>query len=432
MVVEFSVGNFRSIKEMQTISFAATGLKSPSESAQVDADNIEEEGGIRLLKTIGIYGANGSGKSNVIRALVYFLQAISNEPSSQSNLGPLCDPFFYQCDAKDSASFYQIVLIIRNRKYRFGFTVKKNLNYPDDKSDSKEVIETEWLYGTRDKNMIKYFTREGTETDVEKTTENEKVPALPYKHTLYLTHEAAFDKDGPSATIRNYVKGWVLNNMSTGFAAFRHNTLRVIELENKKKDLLQLLNDFNLKYDDISIERDEKAGQALVNHDKIILSRSFINQNNVVENIKLNLATTESSGTQKLFDFIGIFLRNLDVSYSAFFIIDEIDSNFHPALLIKIIKLFNDPIVNKSHMQLIFTSHDTNLMSPSIMRRDQFYFTEKREDNSTRLYSLGDLKGIRNDADFAKQYLMGIYGAIPYFEQNVPMAANLSDGTLES
>ncbi|RZJ86039.1 MAG: ATP-binding protein, partial [Chryseobacterium sp.] len=125
----------------------------------------------------------------------------------------------------------------------------------------------------------------------------------------------------------------------------------------------------------------------------------------------------ESAGSQKLFDLAGLLLLTFNFKESAFIILDEIDSNFHPSLLIQLIKLFNDPEINKSNSQLLFTSHDTNLMSPAIMRRDQFYFTEKNEDFATRLYSLADLKGIRNDADFAKQYLAGYYGALPVLEK---------------
>lgn len=117
-----------------------------------------------------------------------------------------------------------------------------------------------------------------------------------------------------------------------------------------------------------------------------------------------------------MFDLAGLLLLTFGLPQSAFIILDEIDSNFHPSLLIKLVSLFNDPEINRSKSQLLFTSHDTNLMSPAIMRRDQFYFTEKKEDNSTRLYSLADLKGIRNDADFAKQYLAGYYGAVPVLE----------------
>src|SRR5690606_5492801 len=124
----------------------------------------------------------------------------------------------------------------------------------------------------------------------------------------------------------------------------------------------------------------------------------------------------ESAGTQKMFDLAGLILRAFSLDDPAFIILDEIDSNFHPSLLIQLINLFNNPDFNRSNTQLLFTSHDTNLMSPKIMRRDQFFFTKKKEDHSTRLYSLSELKGIRNDADFAKQYLSGYYGAIPILE----------------
>src|SRR5690606_41292869 len=95
------------------------------------------------------------------------------------------------------------------------------------------------------------------------------------------------------------------------------------------------------------------------------------------------------------------------------FISDEIDSNFHPSLLQKLIGIFQNSKINRSNAQLLFTSHDTNLLNPNFMRRDQFYFTEKTIYDETILYSLADLRGIRNNADFARQYLAGLYGATP-------------------
>src|SRR5687767_5329326 len=97
MIVEFSVKNFRSIKELQTLSFVATKLDSNREKFQdVDENNITVEDDTRLLKTVGIYGPNGSGKSNIIRAFDYFIHAIRSEPSSESMLSSLCDPFLFQ------------------------------------------------------------------------------------------------------------------------------------------------------------------------------------------------------------------------------------------------------------------------------------------------------------------------------------------------
>jgi AAA15 family ATPase/GTPase len=191
----------------------------------------------------------------------------------------------------------------------------------------------------------------------------------------------------------------------------------LLEKENKKNDFLELLSSFDLKYDDIIIDRDSTDDKVTnVSQDKIIMVKHYIKKDNTELVINLNLEYCESEGTKKIFDLAGLLLKSFNLSVAPFIIIDEIDSNFHPSLLIKLIGLFNNPKINKSNAQLLFTSHDTNLMSPSVMRRDQFYFTEKNEDESTRLYSLSDLKGIRNDADFAKQYLAGFYGALPVLE----------------
>src|SRR5690606_26972633 len=122
MIVEFSVKNFRSIKELQTISFSKTGLKSSEKNQQVDINNIASDGGMELFKTIGVYGANASGKSNVIKALDLFIRTITREPSSQSNMSDLCAPFLYQGDAENTESFFQLMIIIDNVKYRYGLT----------------------------------------------------------------------------------------------------------------------------------------------------------------------------------------------------------------------------------------------------------------------------------------------------------------------
>jgi AAA15 family ATPase/GTPase len=98
MIVEFNVKNFRSIKELQTISFVATGLKSAERYSEVDANNIAVADDMKLFKTLGIYGANASGKSNVIKALDLFHKVIDKEPSSNSNLSDINDPFLFQDD----------------------------------------------------------------------------------------------------------------------------------------------------------------------------------------------------------------------------------------------------------------------------------------------------------------------------------------------
>ena len=414
MIVDFSVKNFRSIKELQTLSFVTSGLKSAEKFSGVDINNITNIDDTQLFKTIGIYGANASGKSNIIKALVYFIKTITNEPSSESNMSSLCDPFLFQDNDEDS--FFQITLIIDNKKFRYGFTVKQNPQGSDNINErfSKEIITSEWLFGTKEKNMGEYFTRNKNVIVNDKLPNNEKIPPLSYEHTLYLTHAAAFDKNGVCQKVRDFFTGYVVSNLYNNHEDFRWFSIYYLKSENQKREFLNLLSAFNLSYSDASLQDDEEISMnKIFPQNKISFSKNYTNSNNKVLDIKLNLEKNESSGTQKLFDLAGLLLRAYSLSRPALIIIDEIDSNFHPYLLVKLIEFFNNPSINKSNSQLLFTSHDTNLMSPSIMRRDQFYLTEKNEDNSTRLYSLADLKGIRNDADFAKQYLAGFYGALP-------------------
>jgi AAA15 family ATPase/GTPase len=418
MIVEFSVKNFRSINELQTISFVASGLKSSEQNSIIDTNNISKIKDIALFKTLGIYGANASGKSNIIKALDYFIRTIYSQPTSVSNLSSLCQPFLFQKDSESTESYFQIVIIIKETKYRYGLTVKKNLNEKNNSQESSsEIITNEWLYADKAKNMTPLFIRTGSKIGKINLQNKNKIPqSLPFKHTLFLTHASAFDTNGDCFIITDYLRRLATSNFDLNHDKFRW--LSINHLDNDlihKNKFINLLSTFNLKYDDIILDKESENNKDVFPQEKVTLSKQFKHNNESIY-INLNLRNNESSGTQKMFDLAGLLLRAFSLREPAFIILDEIDSNFHPALLIKLVDLFNNPNINKSSSQLLFTSHDTNLMSPSIMRRDQFYFTEKLENNSTRLYSLSDLKGIRNDADFAKQYLAGYYGALPYLD----------------
>ncbi|WP_108425461.1 AAA family ATPase [Flagellimonas amoyensis] len=417
MLIEFSVGNYRSIKDVQTISFVPTGLKSPEKYDSIDKNNIARLHGYQTFKTVGIYGANGSGKSNLVKALDNFIKVVTQEASSSSNMEALCDPFLYQDDSEYSECYFQIVLVIDEKKYRYGLTAKRNPKQKEegDSSWSKEIVTNEWLFGTKEKNMAELFIRTGADIKKDRLPNNESIPpTVAYEHTLFLTHAAAFDSEGVSQKIRNYLGHWTISNLNSEHERFRKMSVNMITSRGKKDEFLDMLSSFDLRYSDVEIEDEEEIKNSkLIPQNIINLSREYSPLEGNNRSVFLNLQYNESVGTQKLFDLAGLLLITFNLSKPAFVTLDEIDSNFHPSLLIKLIKMFNDPSINKSQSQLLFTSHDTNLMSPSIMRRDQFYFAEKNEDQSTRLYSLADLRGIRNDADFAKQYLAGFYGALP-------------------
>lgn len=428
MIVEFSVKNFRSINSLQTISFVSTNLKSSEDNKLVDLNNIVSDSETKLLKTIGIYGANASGKSNIIKALEFFCEAISDLPSPESRLFKLAQPFLYQDDSENTESFFQIVLIIEGKKYRYGFNVKKNPKANNNPEISKEIITKEWLFGPKNTNQGKYFTRTNLEVDKSGLPNNENIALLEYEHTLFLTHAASYSKD-ICAKIRNSIQGYITTKFSVGSDFYRFHSILHVENVELKPVFLDFLRSFGLNYNDIYFERDERS----VSNNRFPLDKLFLEKtacHDEKTNITLNMQENESDGTKKLFDIAGLLLYAFRIKVSGLIILDEIDSNFHPSLLIKLINLFNDPKINKSNAQLLFTSHDTNLLNPSLMRRDQFYFAEKDENEATKLYSLAELKGIRNDADFAKQYLAGFYGAVPMLSEFLNDKKLENNGTL--
>ncbi len=430
MIVEFSVKNFRSISDLQTVSFVATNLKSSIENESVDLNNIVSDNGMKLLKTIGVYGANASGKSNIIKALEFFCDAISDLPSPESRLSKLSQPFLYQNNSEDTESFFQIVLIVEEKKYRYGFTVKKNPEAINNPNVSREIITSEWLFGPKNTNQGKYFSRKNLEVDKASLPGNENIAPLEYEHTLFLTHAASYNKD-ICAKVRQAISGYITSKFSARGDFYRFHSIRQIDNSELKPRFLEFLRSFGLNYNDIYFKKDDDTSSSnRYPLEKLFLTKSACYDESV--NVILNMQENESDGTKKLFDIAGLLLHAFNIKVSGLIILDEVDSNFHPSLLIRLISLFNDPEVNKSNVQLLFTSHDTNLMNPSLMRRDQFYFAEKEQNEGTRFYSLADLKGIRNDADFAKQYLAGFYGGVPMLSEFLNDNNANNDGTLGS
>jgi len=428
MIVEFSVKNFRSIHRLQTISFVATNLVSSKENSHVDENNIFEDGDQRLLKTVGIYGANASGKSNMIKALEYFAQAVEDLPSPKSRLSDVASPFLYQDAAENTESFFQILLIVEGKKYRYGFTVKKNQAALKERGASREIITSEWLFGPKTKNQTKYFTRKNLDIDKSNLPEGGDIAPLKHEHILFLTHAASYNQE-TCRNLQSAIGGRVTHQFRHKKDFFRYHAVNILETQDQKSQLINFFQSFGLPYKDIHFKKDDELERL----DEYPLEKLFLVKDGMQassNDVVLNMQKHESDGTQKLFDLAGLLLLAFSFPVGGLIILDEIDSNFHPALLVKLIEVFNNPEINKANVQLLFTSHDTILMNPSLMRRDQFYFTEKQADESTKLYSLAELKGIRNDADFAKHYLAGFYGALPMLSEYVNQNTTQDAGTL--
>ena len=181
---------------------------------------------------------------------------------------------------------------------------------------------------------------------------------------------------------------------------------------NKKKWIRDFLTPLSLGFQDFDLVKTND------DNDKIITYHNKYNKEGKIVGIhEFDLLKQESAGTNKLYDMAGSLIATLRLGGPT--IIDELDAKLHPLLTVAIVKLFHFPEHNKKNAQLIFATHDTNLLNNGLFRRDQIYFTEKDHFEATDLYSLveyrePDGKKIRNDRSFEKDYIEGRYGAIPY------------------
>ena len=410
MILDFSVGNYRSFNSIQTLSFRATSLVS--DDKEVDSNNIVYAEGGRLLKTIGLYGANGSGKSNLLKALGIFRRLVQISLISETIMEKAPDPFKLSDADYEEIGFFQIQLMLQNKKYRYGFSLKK-----------PGIVSQEWLFGPAEHNETWYFKRTGQEIEVNKEWFQEGTD-LPLQNlranTLFLTFVSSYN-----GTIAQTIRKFIINRIKFDVSGNRIRTSLTMPTsirgssssgatnslirEGYKSLVLDMLKNAGLIYEDIYIEKIDDFRES------VYLLKKMGNKNSDGQTlVEMDLDNNESAGTRKFFSLIGL-LNNLFEKGGAL-VSDEIDNNFHPSLLRHFLKLFNDPNINKANAQLLFTSHDTNLMQPDILRRDQLYFSEKSRIEESILYSLADLKGIRNNADFARQYLAGYYGALPILE----------------
>jgi len=381
-----------------------------SKNSELDTNNvIKVSDKLSLLKSAAIYGANGSGKSNVVRALrtmiVFVRESFRNEDLGRF----IIEPFFLDSDSFSNPTFFQLVFTINSIRFRYGFELYRN-----------EVI-SEWLYGTPDKSEVYFFTREGTKIKInkERFSEGKGLSNKTTNMNLFINIVKAFNGQ-LSRQIFDFLTTNIVISTGINDSYFRDSTISMVQNKNSKQQILYLLNLADVGIHDIFYKKDppKKIGISQSSGDPIFApetgSLSAVRSLMYLENASREwmLDEHESDGTIKLFNYSGVIIDALISGKTLF--LDEFDARLHPMLTKKIVEMFNSPTLNKNGAQLIFVTHDTNLLDNSLLRRDQIYFTEKNKMQETVLYSLADFKGIRNDASYEKDYINGKYGAIPF------------------
>lgn len=425
MLIEFTVANYRSFKDATTFSM----IKAPDKSKESvrHPDNVfEVNKKLTLLKSAAIYGANASGKSNLLKAMAFVkdfvLKSVDRPPRSKIEV----ESFRLSTETESAPSCFEIVLWLDDKQYRYGFKA------------NRECIHEEWLYHTKQRET-QLFYRQGTKIDIAPRAfkEGERLADKTRPEALFLSVVAKFNGE-----ISKRIFGWFeqfdVIPFNIAFDVVAYRVILPTLIKDKRlnlTELVELIKPLDVGIADVlmtqaplsdnAFQQDLPAELAelkevLLKHSGVEVTKFLTLHNqydqaqNSVGTINFELTEHESAGTQKLFGLAGLILVALKQGH--ILILDELDTQLHPLVTRELIDLFHSTITNPHNAQLIFTTHDTTLLDSDMFRSDQIWFTEKDRYGVTNLYSLVEFKNVRDedDAHFEKQYIIGKYGAIPY------------------
>ncbi|WP_071891361.1 AAA family ATPase [Hymenobacter sp. PAMC 26628] len=423
MLISFSVRNFRTFRERVEWSLVASPDKTREEDNVVDLPAF----GLRLLKSAVVYGANASGKSKLVDVLEYMRWFVrSSSKNGQAGESTQVEPFKLNPDSVQDTSEFEIQFVHQNALYRYGFEV------------TSAKVRAEWLFtrtekGIRNKPEIELFYRTEQEIThhprrfggiVGELVKN----AAVRENALLLSVAAQFNQPRATAILEWFNQLVVLSGRDEAWEGAL--TFILLRYPDRKQHILDFLRDADLDIDhvqeeeqDLPIQRNTKPTESAENlrnwsiqqhANAKTLHRAYNDAREPAEPVEFSLQLDESAGTQKMLVLAGPVLSAIDQGHVL--VVDEMDARLHPNLISKIVQLFNSKTTNPNNAQLLFNTHDTNLLASGNFRRDQIWFTEKNRYGEATLYSLADFKTdvVKKDDDFEANYVRGKYGAVPY------------------
>ena len=432
MLIQFSVKNYRSFREEQTLSLVAG-----KDGAHLDS-LINCEGKLRLSKVASIYGANASGKSNLVKAMKAMRDLILVS-ATQMNLGDrikFVSPFRLDTSTVQEPSRFEITLLIEGDIFVYGF------------SATKEQVHDEWLFvQPQGKRSSKWLQRSrdkasGVTSWAFRGPLKKEAGLLKGKtrdNGLVLSRAAELNIEAVTPLYLWFRKMFWSFDLSDPPTGLRQLTAeRMNEDEEFLNRVIRFIREADFGIDSLSVKEGEwlqsvpddapkelhELREVFVNLQKLVSSEKVVRFSITTEHslndgetqIPFSLEEDESNGTQRFFALAGPILSAL--SNGDLLVIDEIDCSMHPLLTRKVVDLFQSPEENTKGAQLVFATHDSSLMDPTLLRRDQIWLTEKRANGATELFSLYDFGSDsrpRKDTAFEKNYLAGRYGAVPDF-----------------
>ena len=380
MVLLFRLNNIFSFRDETILDLQAAKIQT--EKGKALSGNMFPAAGGQVLKSVSVFGANASGKSNVMKGIHACVDMIRTSHTYNENTIFAVAPFKFDGYDKNPSSFF-VRFIIDGIEYEYSFSMTRT-----------EILTEHLFYYPKGRRSLVFSRNESKGPDKKNIYEFKQaikrpmdVAANTSRKTLFISRASQMDRDIAKRVFRFFSEDVVLD--------YKESAMPIDSfMKTRKEQILEILNTADSDIVDIRIQ-----GNAL---------KTFHRGN---PDIAFDFDTEESEGTKTLFQMM---LSMIDIIRNGrTLLIDEIDTSLHPHLVEYIINLFN----NSDNAQLIYTTHNTHLLNTDFQRRDQVYFVNKREDGCSDLYSLYDFKDFRDTFDMEKAYLQGRFDAVPYLSR---------------
>lgn len=427
MLIQFTLKNYKPFKDEVRFSMVASNYDKTTRQE----DNIVEvpRFGLKLLKSAVIYGANASGKSKLAEGMQFMRNFVirSSSDTQKGDKIPV-QPFLLSTETESEPSEFEIMFVQDSELFRYGFEV------------SPDKVEAEWLFHRAKTKEVEIFYRDSQQFELHEKRFKTAKPLVDKKmirsNALLLSVAAQFNDKLAGKALEWFKKF----NVISGLQEERYHgfTMSQAKEDEGRQEILALLKKADMGIDDLTLkllepgnfpqgmpkELQEMIEQKLreeggeVFTDVLTAHKKYDADKRSVGTVQFSMDKDESSGTRKFFALSGPVLNTLE--HGKVLVGDELESKMHPNLVCQLVALFNSKRQNPNNGQLIFNTHDTNLLSSGIFRRDQVWFVEKDRYGAATLFSLGDFEA-RKEENYEKNYLRGKYGAVPILEEFSPV-----------
>ena len=411
MLIEFSVENFRSIKEEARLSLVPGPAKERFESHLVKLAPKKSGGPTALLRSAAIYGANASGKTNLLRAL-QTMQSIVIDASRDPGSIPVT-PFLFDPACRQEPSTFEIVFLVDGVRYQYGF------------SATSDRVTDEWLYASPLGRIQLWFQRTSDTWKLgDKLSGDREVWRRATRpDALFLSTAISLNSEQLRPLFDWFQQTLHVAAMGGWSSAFSMYKCR----EDEKSDIVDFLQAADLGITDLRLTEQEFEPDMLPEDMPTEMKEQIIkdfagakipdlwlrHDSGHGKSAEINISE-ESDGTQKIFALAGPWIDSLFTGHVI--VVDELHDNLHPTLVRFLVDRFHDPKVNVGGAQLIFSTHDTSILSQDVFRRDQIWFCERNRHQETKLFPLTDFRPRKGLENLERAYLSGRYGALPYID----------------